>query len=309
MTAQTALRHAGDAAEIAAIRSFMRGCSLEATRPDARDAGVLRSFLAPVSEIYLSAVPHRPVSETLDAACAIRAAGLEPVPHLAARLHPSLRAFERALERLTGEADVTRVLLVGGDLDPPAGSIASSLQIVESGLLAKYGIKSVGLAGYPEPHPRIGADELEAALLTKSAGLQAQGIDAHLVTQFGFDARPILRWLAWLRGRGLHLPVKVGLAGPTSVASWLGYARRCGVRASASALASRSGLAKHLFSTVAPDPVIRELAGLAAAGQLPDVSAHMFSFGGIAATARWLQGVQAGEVVLEADGGFLVAAG
>ena len=296
-------------AEVANIRAFLQNCSFEATRPDVKDAALLVRSLGPRAQIYLSAVPHRPVSETIDAACLVRGAGLEPVPHMAARNFASLRAFELALERLTGEADVKTVLLIGGDLDRPAGTLASAQQVIDSGVLRKYGLTGIGVAGYPEPHPRIHADEIEAALLTKSAAAQAQGLDVHIVTQFCFDSRPILRWIAWLRQRGIHLPVKVGLAGPTSVSSWLSYARRCGVKASASALASRSGLVKHLFSAVAPDPVIRELAGLAAAGRLADVSAHMFSFGGIAASARWLHGAQAGEFSLEADGGFHVNMG
>ena len=228
------------------------------------------------------------------------------MPHLAARSFASLRECAIAIERLTGEADVRAILLIGGDQDVPMGSLSSALQIIESGLLSKYGIAEIGLAGYPEPHPRIGPDELEAALMTKSAAAQAQGLDVHMVTQFGFDAKPILRWIGWLRERGVNLPIKVGLAGPTSFSTWLNYARRCGVRASASALATRTGLVDHVFKAVAPDPIIRELAELSAAGSLPGVTAHMYSFGGAIPTARWLRGAQVGEISLEGGHGFRV---
>jgi len=295
-----------DAATIAHIRAFMSGCSFEATRPTAADASVLRQFITPGDQVYISAVRGRPISESIDAATVIRAVGLEPVPHVAARSFASARDCEIAIERFTGEADVRTIMLIGGDIDRPAGPLTSALDVIESGVLTKYGITAVGLAGYPEPHPRIGPDELEAALVTKSAAAQAQGLDVHIVTQFSFDHEPILRWIGWLRARGVNLPVKVGLAGPASVATWLNYARRCGVRASASALASRTGLVRHLFKAVSPDPIIHELAERSAAGKLNGVTAHMYSFGAAAQTARWLRAARAGEFFLEGERGFRV---
>jgi methylenetetrahydrofolate reductase (NADPH) len=295
-----------EASASAHIRAFMAGCSFEATRPDAHDVAVLKQLLQPGDQIYISAVSNRPVSESIESARAIRLAGLEPVPHIAARHFASPSDCAVVLERLTGEAGVSTIMLIGGDADRPAGSVTCAQDIIDSGLLIKYGIGSVGLAGYPEVHPRIGADELEAALLTKLASAQSQGLAVHIVTQFCFDAKPIIRWIDWLRTRGIYLPVKVGLAGPTSMSTWLRYARRCGVRASASALANRTGLVNHLFKAISPDPIISQLAELSAERKIADVSAHMFSFGGIAATARWLHGAQAGRFVLESDGGFHV---
>jgi methylenetetrahydrofolate reductase (NADPH) len=307
MLAQTALQtREADVSTSAHIRAFMAACSFEATRPDARDADALKQFLNPGDQIYISAVPHRPVAESVESARVIRLAGLEPVPHIAARHFASLGDCAIALERLSGEAGVNTIMLIGGDADGPAGDVTCAQDIIDSGLLIKYGIGAIGLAGYPEVHPRIGGDELEAALVTKLASAQSQGLAVHIVTQFSFDAKPIILWIDWLRARGIYLPVKVGLVGPTSMSTWLSYARRCGVKASASALASRMGLVNHLFKAISPDPIISQLAELAAQRKIADVSAHMFSFGGIAASARWLHGVQAGRFALERDGGFHV---
>lgn len=308
MLAETELQsRKTEALASANIRAFMAGCSFEATRPDAKDVTALKQLLNAGDQIYISAVPNRPVAESVASARAIRLAGLEPVPHLAARHFASLGDCAIALERLSGEAGVNTIMLIGGDADRPAGDVTCAQDVINSGMLTKYGIDAIGLAGYPEVHPRIGADELEAALVTKLASAQSQGLDVHIVTQFCFDAKPIIRWIDWLRARGIYLPVKVGLAGPTPISTWLNYARRCGVRASASALASRTGLVNHLFKAISPDPIISQLAELAAERKYVDVSAHMFSFGGINATARWLHGIQAGRVALESDGGFHVA--
>ena len=50
---------------------------------------------------------------------------------------------------------VHRVLLLGGDEPKAKGPFADSLEILESGLLRDSGIREIGVAGYPEGHPRI----------------------------------------------------------------------------------------------------------------------------------------------------------
>jgi methylenetetrahydrofolate reductase (NADPH) len=98
--------------------------------------------------------------------------------------------------------------------------------------------------------------------------------------------------------------VRIGLAGPTSLAALMRYAARCGVRASAQALAKRSGLMRQMFAMTTPDDLIRVLAEAAPAG----VSAHFFSFGGVPATGRWARAVSDGRIALETGGGFRVEA-
>jgi methylenetetrahydrofolate reductase (NADPH) len=55
-----------------------------------------------------------------------------------------------------------------------------------------------------------------------------------------------------------------------------------------------------MFSINAPDRIIRTLA--AAPERLGDIGLHFFSFGGLAATARWAAAIAAGRVALEGDG-------
>ena len=71
-------RSAADAASetVAAIAAFMRGGSLEATRPNAADVAALKDAAAPGTPIYLSAVLTRPQEEVVAQAAAVRAAGL-----------------------------------------------------------------------------------------------------------------------------------------------------------------------------------------------------------------------------------------
>jgi methylenetetrahydrofolate reductase (NADPH) len=286
------------------VIDFMRDASFEATRPSNADIRTIGGILAPGMSVYLTALPGRDPTELVATAMSVRDAGLEPVPHIAARHFDDMRAVDRLLSRLNAEARVTRIMLIGGDTGTPAGSVQDAQQVIDSGVLQGNGIREIGLPGYPDGHPVLSDDEVECSLVTKLAAAQSAGLEPHIVTQFCFDVPPILRWIEWLRDRGLHVPVRVGFAGPTSLMTWLNFARKCGVRASAEALAKRSGLIKQAFRTVAPDPLIRQVAEATAGGRLGDVSPHIFSFGGIASTARWTMGPVTGDLRLTPEGGF-----
>jgi len=288
------------------ITNFLRGFSLEATRPKAADAQALKTEAPAGTRIYLSALPTRPLDELADQAAVIRAAGLEPVPHIAARNLQSRDDIARLLARLRDEAQVTHLLVIGGDRSDAAGPFATSLDLIESGLLQRYGIVHVGIAGHPEGHPRVSTDVLDRALRAKIDAAEQSGLRADIVTQFSFDGETIIAWVRRLRAYGIENPVRIGLAGPTNLTTLLRYAQRCGVKASAGALARHAGLMKHLFGVSAPDGLVRSLADAAAHGALGEVAGHFFSFGGIGATARWTARAAQGRISLEGDTGFSV---
>jgi methylenetetrahydrofolate reductase (NADPH) len=103
-----------------------------------------------------------------------------------------------------------------------------------------------------------------------------------LSSQFSFSPERIVAWLRQLRAGGIGKPIKIGMAGPTSVPALLRYARRCGVTASLRGLVS--GVASGLVGHVGPDRIIETLS---AAGDLGEVAPHYFSFGGTLETARY----------------------
>jgi methylenetetrahydrofolate reductase (NADH) len=288
------------------IVDFVRGFSMEVTRPSADDISALREFVPAGTDVYLSAVPTRPPEEEIAGAVALRAAGFEPVPHLAVRNFASADTMDAFLARMTGEAGVKRVLAIAGDRDKPAGSLLSAIEAIDSGLLQRHGVTEIGIAGYPDGHPRLAATELERALNAKIEAAHATGLAVHIVTQFCFDAAPILAWIVSLRAFGIEKPVRIGLAGPTNLATLLRYAQRCGVKASAQALARQAGLVRQLFSMTAPDALVRTLAEAHAAARLGEVALHLFPFGGAAATARWIGAVAQGRFTLDAGSGFQI---
>jgi methylenetetrahydrofolate reductase (NADPH) len=296
---RTAADAAGEtAAEIAA---FMRGTSLEATRPNADDVAALKAAAAPGALVYLSAVPSRPQEEVVEQAQAVRAAGLEPVPHLAVRNFANAEALRRFVDRLTGEAGVRRLLVIAGDRPDTAGPFLGALEAIDSGMISRN-IETIGISGYPDGHPRIAQHELDRLLAAKIEAAEATGLKVEIVTQFCLDAAPIIAWLKRLRAHGVDHPVRIGLAGPTSLTTLMRYAKRCGVRASTQGLARNAGLVKRLLGASAPDGIIRTLIETNRDGELGEISPHLFSFGGVGATARWAAGAAAGRIKLDREG-------
>ena len=100
----------------------------------------------------------------------------------------------------------------------------------------------------------------------------------------------MLAWLRQLRGCGIVVPIKVGMAGPTSMPALLRYASRCGVAASLRGLMSgaASGLIGQVVGTVGPARMVEALAGaLIHDKDLGDIAPHYFSFGGVVETATY----------------------
>src|ERR1041385_1894453 len=93
--------------------------SLEATRPVAAEIAALADILPRGTPLYLTAVPTQDADELVKAAAAVRKSGMEPVAHIAARRLASAEALRELLAGLRDEADMRRLLLIGGDIDTP----------------------------------------------------------------------------------------------------------------------------------------------------------------------------------------------
>lgn len=288
-----------------AIVDFARGFSLEATRPSAEDIAVLAAVARPGTRVYVSAVPTRPAQDAIEAVASLRAAGFEPVPHLAVRNFATARELDDFLARV-GEAGVRRMLVIAGDRDQPSGDFRSSIEVIDGGALQRHGIVEIGIAGYPDGHPRISEQDLERSLAEKIHVAETTGMAVHIVTQFCFDAPTILKWIGRLRDFGVEHPVRIGLPGPTNLATLLRYARRCGVRASAQGLARQAGLVRQLFAMSTPDLLVRAIAEARAHKHLGEIAPHFFSFGGLAQAARWAAAVAEHRIAIEPSAGFRV---
>lgn len=271
--------------------------SIEVTPSEvSRAPGVLRAVLPAGSRVYTTFLPGTPFSETLAAAAAVVDQGMRPVPHLAARSIPN----ERDLDTMVGslaDVGVTELLIIAGSPTDPPGCIGDSMQVLRTGTLARHGIRRVGVAGHPEGSVDIGADGLARALAEKNAFAREHGCDMYLLTQFCFDAQPILEWERTIRAAGNELPIHVGLPGLSSPVTLLKFGLSCGVGASLKVLRKQSGGVLKLATTPVyhPDHTIVGLArGVLADPQNKIVGTHFFPFGALERTAQWACGVRDG---------------
>ena len=184
---------------------------------------------------------------------------------------------------------MSKVLLIGGDDPQPLGPYADGAAVLREGILATYGIREVGLPGYPEGHPRIPSAVLERALPDKLALVAAQGLSAYVVTQFSFAPARVIEYCSELARKIPAIPVYVGLAGPADTRTLLRFAQICGVSASLRALRAQGMGAIRLFTHTDPREQLAAVAHYCAGhGSCNVVGAHLFSFGGAAKTAAWM---------------------
>ena len=217
-----------------------------------------------------------------------------PVPHVSARRLHSQAMLEEFLAALQ-DLGATDLLVVGGDPATPHGPYADSVAVMGSGLLQRYGVRHVGIAGYPEGHPAISTPALWAALVDKATLLREQRLPGAIITQFGFDADPVLDWVEAVRARGIDLPIRVGVPGPVGVRRLVRYAVRFGIGTSAG-IAKKYGFSiTNLVGTAGPDLFIRDLARRYDVQRHGEVKLHFYTFGGLAATAEWIAAFAAEE--------------
>ncbi|MBA2933488.1 methylenetetrahydrofolate reductase [Sphingomonas sp. CGMCC 1.13654] len=268
--------------------NLSRDFSLEITRKDLGDLVDNATLLPAGSAISITYLPGDRIEDLAQVAASVRRLGLEPVPHISARRIRSDEELARFLRTLSGEAGIRRAFLIAGDLAEPLGPYADALSLVESGLLEAHGITRIGVAGYPEGHPAIPEDVLRAALADKIAAAASRGLDLEIVTQFLFDADRIADWVCTLRAQGIRHRVRVGVAGPASVQALLRYAARCGVGASAKVMAKYGVSLTRLLAQATPDRLLTRLGErLADAGE-QNVKLHLYPFGGLSKTVRWM---------------------
>jgi methylenetetrahydrofolate reductase (NADPH) len=277
----------------AAARDFLKDFSIEITPGDTRALSAAADTLDPGTSVYLTAISGATYHDTVAAAVRLRQQGFESVPHVAARYLAGFTQLTDYLARLNGEAGVTRALVIAGDSNKSAGPFDSSLQLVETGLFVKHHFKRLGFAAYPEGHPKIPLTALDAALRAKIARTRGDGLDAYAITQFCFEAAPILALCRRLRAEGVDVPIRVGLAGPASLTTLMKFALRCGVGNSVRALALHGPSIARLLSEADPGAIIDRIAEeRAAEPSLGIEGLHFFVFGALKRTAAWARARQ-----------------
>ena len=282
----------GDAAAARIVRcvaDLVTCGSIDVTAKAAGQAQEIAALLPSGTKVYVNHLARQTLADTAAACESLREAGLEPVPHLAARRVVSRGELEAFLVDLVSRTRVQKVLLVGGDERRPQGPYADSIGLLREGILGACGIREVGFAGYPEGHPDIALRALGDATRERIELAKAQGLGVHIVTQFSFAPARVVEYCAALSRRAPDVPIYAGVAGPTDPIALLKYAQRCGVSSSLRALRAQGIGAVRLVTHTDPGAQLTAIARYYDAHEWCNVvGTHVYSFGGVSRTAAWM---------------------
>jgi methylenetetrahydrofolate reductase (NADH) len=291
------------------IQALVQGFSIETTPQTAAKVESFKTLLPAGTRVNITFLPGTNSLDTVATAARLRAEGMVPVPHIAARSIADESALEEYLKRLQGEALVDQVLVIGGGVTRPVGRFDSSVQLLATGLFEKYRIRRIGIAGHPEGTPDIAPAEVEKALIAKAEYGRATGAEMYLVTQFCFESAPVERWLDRLAQLGVPLPVWIGVPGPASIKTLLRYAQECGIGPSMRVVTRQAKNVARLLTVQTPDALLAGLALHRSADpgrRLRGI--HLYPLGGFAKTCAWFSSVAEGRFVLGHGGtGFTLA--
>ncbi len=267
--------------------NMVDGYSLEMTAKEIEGLKEAAPLIRPGTQIAVTFLPGEEMSQRVDAAVLVRDLGFEPIVHLSARRFTSEVELDQYLGDITTKAGVKRVFIIAGDPPEPEGPFQDSLQIIETGLLEKHGIEIVGIGGHPEGHPNVSKPDLWVWMENKIAALRARGLTPLVVTQFAFDDEAIVEWLKEMRARGIDVPVRIGVPGPAGIKRLLGFAKRCGVGASASVMKKYGISLTNLIGSAGPDKLVDSL-DRGITPELGRVRLHFYPFGALTASAEWI---------------------
>lgn len=272
----------------AASLELVEGFSLEMTGKDVPGLREAAHAIPQGTKINVTFLGNEDLEMRVSASKAVRELGFIPVPHISARRLSSQAQLEEFLAALQEVGATDSVFAVGGDPAEPEGPYPDSLSVIQTGLLQKYGVKEVSIAGYPEGHPDIPSDVLWRHLEDKSAALKEQGLDAVILTQFAFDTDPVVDWIKGVRDRGIETQIRIGTPGPAGIKRLINFARRFGVGANAMIVKKYGFSLTNLMGTAGPDTFVSDLSALLAEDPASgSVKLHFYTFGGLLATSEW----------------------
>lgn len=286
-------RRADEKSEQISFGALLDGYSIEVMPRTAAKIDNFREFLPAGMRVYIAHIDGTPIDDMVATAKRLTDDGYAAMPHMPARLIRDKAMFEDWVSRYSNEAGVSQALLLAGGLSSPRGELDSSLQLLETGLLDRYGFKRLHVAGHPEGNKDIDKDGttrlVDRALKFKQACSENSDAEMAIVTQFAFDAKSIIRWAERIAEAGVTLPIHLGVAGPTKLQTLIKFAISCGVGPSLSVLQRRAMDLSKLLVPYEPDEFLTEIADYKATHPQSLIEQiHVFPLGGVRASADWV---------------------
>jgi len=278
--------------DMAPLVKFIDGYSLEVMPRTLAKVADLTDLFPKGTRVYIAHIEGTKIADMVETAKRLGAHGLDVMPHFPARLIPDQATFSDWLRMYREEADVTQALLLGGGNRSPVGSFDNSMQLIETGELDKLGFTNIHFAGHPEGNrdidPKGGSTIANQALSWKHALAQRSDAEMALITQFIFDAVPLIKWSKDIAEAGVDLPIHVGLAGPAKLQTLIKLAISCGIGPSLKVLQKRAADVTKLLIPYSPDLVALDLAKYCLDNPHSNITqAHLFPLGGIMQSVDW----------------------
>jgi methylenetetrahydrofolate reductase (NADPH) len=234
------------------------------------------------SAVTVTAAAAKGLEPTLGLTETLAAQGYHAIPHVSARLVRDDAHLTDIVASLTA-CGVDDVFVPAGDADPPAGRFDSALSLLER--LAEMGspFPRTGITGYPESHPRIEDD------ITIQAMWDKRRLAAYIVSNLCFDPAVLRRWIQRVRGRGVTLPLYIGLAGPVDRTRLLRMAAKAGASESAKFLAGHAEWFLRLGAPggYRPERLLGKMSSAVAAPAAGVAGLHLFTFNQLQQTEQW----------------------
>ncbi|MGB1473755.1 MAG: methylenetetrahydrofolate reductase [Candidatus Puniceispirillaceae bacterium] len=281
--------------------------SIEVTPAGATKIESFAGILEEGTTVNVTFLPGSDPLDTIATAKRLADDGMNAVPHIAARSLQNKEQLDDLLKRMTSEANVREVLVIGGGVDNPVGEFDCTMQILQTGLIQKYGITHIGVSGHPEGSPDISADQLAQAISQKNEFARKEGLSLYMETQFCFDPAAVLAWEKTIRQAGNQLPIRIGIPGPATIKTLFRFAQISGIGPSMRFIAKQARNVAKLMTVQSPHELLAGLAeGIAADNKCLLQHFHYYPFGGFAKTAAYAKAVEQGNIRLLPKGGFEV---
>ena len=274
----------------AAVADILGGFSIEVMPRTVAQVEDLRALLPPGTRVYIAHIDGTPIEDMVATAKRIATEGFAVMPHFPARSIADAATLADWIARYQGEAGVTEALLLAGGRAEPVGTFGASMQLIDTGLFDSF--TRLHVAGHPEGNRDVDPDGSDRgvmeALRWKQAFADRTDAEMAIVTQFAFEAAPVIAWADRLRAEGIRMPIHVGIAGPAKLQTLIRFAIACGVGPSLRVLQKRAMDVTKLVRPYAPTDIVADLAAHRRADPDSLISQlHLFPLGGIQAAADW----------------------
>jgi methylenetetrahydrofolate reductase (NADPH) len=224
------------------------------------------SNLPKVKDVYITMLPGDDYKKVANKALELSKSGFNPVPHFPARSIKNIEVLKDYVNR-SKDGGVKQALVIGGSVQP-IGDFHCSLQLLETGLFEGF---KIGIAGHPDGSPDISDLDLEKAMTDKKPYAD------YIITQWLMESEPIIEFVS-----KQTIPVHVGITGPMNIINLLKFANIVGAKNSINFIKTNLSKALDLLKPKDPNDIIEKVKKVTN-------NFHIFTFGGLKQTNKWLK--------------------